>query len=138
MTTQYLFQSNSTIREDADRGSHHSNLIREQNDLFRSRLGADSVLVQDDVPGSCRFTAGVYHAFDDYSAILESVRDYDSFDENNDPYQEHELAFFEIDNVKLMWKFDYYACGNVEMPSENPSDPRVTHRVLTIMLASEM
>jgi len=41
-----------------------------------------------------------------------------------------------IEGHKLFWKIDYYA-PDMMSGSENPSDPNVTTRFMTIMLASE-
>jgi len=61
---------------------------------------------------------------------------YDDFSEDNDPYGEHDFGSFKIEGHKLFWKIDYYA-PDMRHGSEDPADPDVTVRVLTIMLASE-
>ncbi len=67
-------------------------------------------------------------------AIVAKVRAFDAFDEGNDPFGEHDFGAFEYEGEKVFFKIDYY---NREMTwgSENPADPTVTTRVLTIMLA---
>ena len=72
----------------------------------------------------------------DLLAILERVRDYDHFTSYNDPYGEHDFGSFQIADVTVFWKFDYYDL-DLTMASLDPSDPSVTARVLTIMLADE-
>jgi hypothetical protein len=51
-------------------------------------------------------------------------------------YGEHDFSSFNMAGEHLFWKIDYcdhtLACG-----SDDPSDPTVTRRVMTIMLASE-
>lgn len=69
-------------------------------------------------------------------SILREVVTFDSFTEGNDPYGEHDCAVFEIEGVKVMWKIDYYDISR-EGGSPDPSDPEVTERVITVMLASE-
>lgn len=64
------------------------------------------------------------------------VRSYDTFTPGNDPHCEHDFGRFKIGDQTLYWKVDYYDLS-LEYGSENPADPAVTHRVLTIMLASE-
>lgn len=59
-----------------------------------------------------------------------------AFDEDNAPYGEHDFGSFEIDNQNLFWKIDYYEL-DLEYGSPDPSDPSVTRRVLTILLANE-
>jgi hypothetical protein len=69
-------------------------------------------------------------------AILQKVRDFDSFTEDNDPHGEHDFGAFEHEGERIFWKIDYYD-AEMKRGSENPADPQQTVRVLTIMLASE-
>jgi hypothetical protein len=66
---------------------------------------------------------------------------FDSFTEDNDPHGEHDFGAFEHEGRKIFWKIDYYDRSSFgtghDMGSEDPSDPAMTLRVLTIMLASE-
>lgn len=69
-------------------------------------------------------------------AIAHQVETYDRFDEANDPHGEHDFGSFDHDGRRIFWKIDYYGF-DLQSGSEDPSDPEVTNRVLTIMLASE-
>lgn len=69
--------------------------------------------------------------------VLQAVTSFDGFTEENDPYQEHDFGAVEIAEDKFFWKIDYYSKANPGYGSENPADPTVTDRVLTIMRASE-
>lgn len=68
--------------------------------------------------------------------LLELVRDFNDFSEENDPYQEHDFEAVNFNNEKYYFKIDYYAPDLVHA-SENPSDADMTYRVLTIMHSSE-
>jgi Protein of unknown function (DUF3768) len=68
--------------------------------------------------------------------ILEQVRRFAAFTPDNDPYGEHDCAILEADGERIMFKIDYYD-RDVNMHSPDPTDPAVTTRVLTIMLACE-
>lgn len=69
--------------------------------------------------------------------IWSKVRAFKSFTPDNDPYGEHDFGSIEHPLAgKVFWKIDYYA-PDLQSGSEDPADPQKTHRVLTVMLASE-
>jgi hypothetical protein len=68
--------------------------------------------------------------------VLNAVRSFSSFDENNDPHGEHDFGSLRMNDQTVFWKFDYYDV-DLQMASPDPADPTVTVRVLTIMLAEE-
>jgi hypothetical protein len=89
------------------------------------------------IDGKIMITAGVNALPDRTKAnVLTAVRSFNTFDEGNDPHGEHDFGSFEVDGEKGFWKIDYYD-KSMEGGSEDPSDPEVTARTLTIMLASE-
>ena len=67
-----------------------------------------------------------------------AVAAFDAFNEDNDPYGEHDFGSFQLDGKKLFWKIDAYEKGsNYEAGAETPDNPATTDRILTIMLADE-
>ena len=70
------------------------------------------------------------------AAILDAVRRFDTFTSANDSYEEHDLGLLEVGGERVMFKIDYYD-RSMCLHSPDPSDPKVTTRVLTIMLADE-
>ena len=102
--------------------------IRDLNDRFR-RTGHGN--------GTVVITRGVQDRGPDFvQAAFQAVRSFDAFSEDNDPWGEHDFGAVEIDGEKVFWKLDYYD-PSLTAGSENPANEAVTHRVLTIMLASE-
>ncbi len=73
---------------------------------------------------------------DGVQKILAAVRNVDHFDPDNDPYGEHDFGSVVVDGINCFWKIDYYD-KDLKYHSPDKSDPIVTQRVLTIMLASE-
>lgn len=73
---------------------------------------------------------------DDQVAIISAVRDFNGFDQDNDPHHEHDFGALEVTGQKVFFKIDYYD-RDCEHGSPDPADPEVTCRVLTIMLAEE-
>ena len=102
--------------------------IAELNDLCRKAMGIDGRLVQTE--GICALPEA------DQSAIRERVERFDSFTEDNDPHGERDFGAFEHEGNRIFWKIDYYD-RTLTWHSPDASDPRLTVRVLTIMLASE-
>ena len=68
--------------------------------------------------------------------IVKTIAVYDNFCHANDPYEEHDFGSFEAEGATIMFKIDYYDRA-LSMHSSDPSDPAVTERVITIMLAEE-
>jgi Protein of unknown function (DUF3768) len=102
--------------------------IAELNDLCRKAMGIVGRAVQ---------TVGISSLPpEDQSAIREKVETFDAFTPDNDPHKERDFGAFEHNSQRIFWKIDYYDT-TMTKGSEDPSDPRQTVRVLTIMLASE-
>jgi Protein of unknown function (DUF3768) len=101
--------------------------IRELNDRLRTTF----------MGGSLILTAGV-QALDlpTRKRLLQAIRDFDDFSEDNNPHAERDFVSVEVSNVKYFAKIDYYA-PDMEHGSEDPADPNKTRRVMTIMRANE-
>jgi hypothetical protein len=106
--------------------------IRDLND--RLRKGDPSV------PGRMVVTTGVQALLAGSarksSQLIDAIRSFDGFGEDNDPHGEHDFGALDFAGSRLFWKIDYYAPG-LEFGSEDPSDPQKTFRMLTIMLVEE-
>jgi len=100
--------------------------IQQLNDQFRRQVGADWYMSQG--------VAELSH--EKKLQLLALVINFNLFNEDNDPYGEHDFGQVELDNVRYFWKISYYD-KNLEYGSPEPSDPAVTRRVLNIMEASE-
>jgi Protein of unknown function (DUF3768) len=68
--------------------------------------------------------------------IVKTIAVYDDFCHANDPYEEHDFGSFEVDGHTIFFKIDYFDKSR-SYHSADPSDPSVTERVITIMLAEE-
>jgi hypothetical protein len=68
--------------------------------------------------------------------IVKTISVYDDFCHANDPHEEHDFGAFDVEGHKIFFKVDYYD-NNLSCHSPDPTDPSVTKRVITIMLASE-
>ncbi|WP_370178070.1 DUF3768 domain-containing protein [Alteriqipengyuania sp.] len=68
--------------------------------------------------------------------IMTLVNDFDCFTPDNDPHGEHDFGSFHYRGERLLWKIDYYDRSMMH-GSDDPSDPSITCRVLTVMLARE-
>ena len=68
--------------------------------------------------------------------IVKTIAVYDDFCHANDPYEEHDFGSFEVDGQTVFFKIDYYDKA-LASHSPDPTDPSVTERVITVMLAEE-
>ena len=101
--------------------------IAKLNDLLRTGFRT----------GSVHFTAGIYNLGPaEKDEILQPVRTFTAFAADNDPHGEHDCAVLEAAGHRIIFKIDYYD-ATLTHGSVDPSDPNLTRRVLTIMLAEE-
>lgn len=101
--------------------------IRELNDVLRSTW----------LTGTVSLTSGIQSLEDaTQSRIVEAVQSYDAFTPDNDPHGERDFGAVTVDRHKVFWKIDYYDLS-MTYGSEDPTNPAVTKRVLTVMLAEE-
>ncbi|WCP16153.1 hypothetical protein sphantq_04649 (plasmid) [Sphingobium sp. AntQ-1] len=118
--------------------------IRRLNDAARAIPGVTSVT---------NVTRGFQALSDaDRSAALALIARFSKFDDNNDPYGEHDFgAVFRLASgewtqdrpdddrvipVTVFWKIDYYE-ADLAFGSDAPWNEDRTKRVLTIMLSNE-
>ena len=101
--------------------------IRQLNDEFR-RYG------QDERISVTRGIADLGTPF--VMRVLVAVSGFDDFTNDNDPYGGHDFGALELDGRRIFWKIDYYRLDRLA-GSPDSTDPAVTARVLTIMLAEE-
>lgn len=105
-----------------------SRIIRVFNDAFRAG---------GPVAGTWVLTCGVRDLGRDFNHLaIEAVRRFDDFNQDNDPYGEHDFGSLNVAGHSLFWKIDYYD-PSLTFGSSDPANPAVTRRVLTVMLASE-
>ena len=87
--------------------------------------------------GHAVMTAGIAALGPDaVTRIVKTIAVYDDFCQANDPYGEHDFGSFEADGQRIFFKIDYFAKA-LTAHSPDASDPSITERVITIMLAEE-
>ncbi len=95
--------------------------IAKKNDVFRKSGFGVTV------------TPGV-QVLEDLGGLIDDIRRFNDFTEENDPYGEHDFGIVYWWGEKVFWKIDYY-----DQALKYGEDPLSLdcRRVLTVMLASE-
>ncbi|PJI42551.1 DUF3768 domain-containing protein [Ferrovibrio sp.] len=101
--------------------------IRELNDAFRRTMLGGRFVITNGVRSLGQTQL---------SKVVQLVQAFDAFEASNDPHQEHDFGSVDFDGKKIFWKIDYYD-RQLKYGSENPANPAITMRVMTIMLAEE-
>jgi len=101
--------------------------IRVLNDALRSNLATGVAMI---TPGVAALGK---EAVD---RIVKTIAVYDDFCHANDPHEEHDFGSFEVDDHTIFFKIDYFD-KTLTVHSPDATDPAVTERVITIMLAEE-
>ena len=97
------------------------------NDTFRKTFTGGQVLL----------TAGIAAmSSEDKANIISLVQNFNDFTPDNNPYSENDFGTFDYKGEKILWKIDYYDLKN-KYHSEDPSNPYITNRILTIMKVFE-
>jgi hypothetical protein len=101
--------------------------IRVLNDNFRSTF----------IGGKVVMTQGVNALpLDTKARVFLAVQAFSNFTKENDPHGEHDFGNLDIEGETYFFKLDYYSL-DMEGGSEDPAEPAITTRVLTLMRADE-
>jgi hypothetical protein len=101
--------------------------IAELNDGFRRSFTGGKIML----------TRGIIALPPDMQAIITArVRSFEEFNEDSDPFGEHDFGSFDHGGRTIFWKIDCYD-RELNWGSPDPADPNVTTRVLTVLLAEE-
>ena len=111
----------------SDSSALKSARIRELNDQLR----------RDHVGGRIVVTPGIDAlGTEAMCSVLAAVAAFDNFNEDCDPWGEHDCASLTVAGRRVLFKIDYFDT-QLEFHSSDASDPAVTQRVMTVMLAEE-
>ena len=103
------------------------NDIATLNDKFRRSF----------INGEVLLSAGIAAmSSEDKANIVSMVQNFNDFNDDNDVYGEHDFFSFDYKGDKIIAKIDYYDLNHKYM-SEDPSNPDITNRILTIMKVFE-
>ena len=97
------------------------------NDKFRKSFIGGEVLLSAGIAAM---------SSEDKANIVSLVQNFNDFTEDNDVYGERDFGSFDYKDEKILWKIDYYDLNN-QYHSENPANPDITNRILTIMKVFE-
>lgn len=127
MTTALKISSKTELAEKAKVTAK----IAELNDKVRSRMSPNWIFTN-----LVRSLDG-----DKLNQLIQLVKQFNQFDQDNDPYGEHDFGMIPLDGTTYYWKISYYDKASwkkgQEYGSESPEDENVTHRIITIMECSE-
>jgi hypothetical protein len=101
--------------------------IRALNDQLRQHLTGKMAVI---TPGVAALGAEAVER------IIKTVAVFDDFCHANDPHEEHDFGAFDADGHRIFFKIDYFD-ETLTYHSPDPTDPSVTKRVITILLAEE-
>lgn len=90
------------------------------------------------IGGQILITRGV-HALtgSNFSDLLKALAAFNDFDADSDPHGERDFGLFDFEGAEVMWKIDYYSDEDLRFGSDDPADPDLTQRVLTVLFAEE-
>ena len=73
---------------------------------------------------------------DTVASIIAAVAEFEAFTSGNDPFGEHDFGQIAVEDLTVFFKIDAYD-RDLRYGSPDPTDPALTRRVMTVMLAEE-
>lgn len=107
--------------------SHQVREIRRLNDELRQRFKGGKVMLSAGIAALSK---------PEIASIIAAVASFEEFTGDNDPHSEHDCALLDWQEHRIMFKIDYYD-PSLQFHSDDPADPKITTRVMTVMFASE-
>jgi Protein of unknown function (DUF3768) len=101
--------------------------IRDLNDRLRT-TGRGGMVVLTNGIGALGLLA--------VNQIFAAVASFTDFTPDSDPWAEHDCGLLSVGGKQVIWKIDYLDRSR-RYHSPDPTDPKLTVRVLTVMLAEE-
>lgn len=101
--------------------------IARLNDQLRKTGTGGTIMITQGVRAITGFDAEV---------LATELANYSDFDPDNDPHGERDFGCLTLWGYDLLWKVDAYD-RELKFGSDDPANPEVTHRVLTVLLARE-
>ena len=126
-TSDYEEGSESSESAGDTNTSDKKALIRALNDQLRTTCEGGTILLTEGITSLEPETL---------NQCMMKIQGDQVFNEDNDPYGEHDFGSIKHEDIVVFWKIDYYDLDMLHH-SPDPTDEHVTKRVLTIMLASE-
>jgi Protein of unknown function (DUF3768) len=114
-------------RGDADMTPEQTRKVAELNDLVRTEMKG----------GKWVATSGAQATGLVVPALYVLITKFDQFTESNNPHGERDMGMIEVRGTSIMWKIDTYENAECRYGAEEPWDPDVSYRVLTILLPEE-
>lgn len=102
-------------------------LIARLNDQLRKTGQGGSIVITSNLRRVTGFDAGV---------LASALANYEGFDAGNDPHGERDFGDLTLFGHNLLFKIDYFD-RDLAYGSDDPADPKLTSRILTVMLASD-
>jgi hypothetical protein len=101
--------------------------IARLNDQLRQTGIGGSIVITDALRNVTGFDASV---------LAAALASYDAFDADNDPHGERDFGDLTLFGEDLLFKVDYYN-KDLTFGSDDPANPDVTQRLLTVMPARD-
>ena len=114
-------------------GERHPHNVRRSNNDQHDQSKTDRIRAFNDafrrtfVGGAVMVTQGVEAMpLDQRRSLLQKVRSFETFSEDNDPHAEHDFGAVDEAGERFFWKIDYYD-RKTEFGSPDPADPARDH-----------